>query len=127
MSALAPEAAIAASRGVPRVLPPKRKFDLTPVGARIGHFPRRSLDHLVGAREERLRDYQADCLGGLEIDDQLEGGRLLDRQIRWLGAFQLNETVSRLTGWGGVPLCCCWSVRHDRQRLRKTGQDPPRW
>ncbi len=36
-----------------------------------------SFDHLVGAGEDRLRHGQAERLGGLEIDDQLEFGRLL--------------------------------------------------
>ena len=40
-----------------------------------------SLDHLVGAQEEGFRDFQPDCLGGREIYDQLELGRLQDRQV----------------------------------------------
>ena len=34
------------------------------------------------------RDREAERLGGLEIDDQLEFGRLLDRQIGGLGALE---------------------------------------
>jgi hypothetical protein len=30
----------------------------------------RLLDHLVGEREQLVRDHQAQCLGGLEIDSQ---------------------------------------------------------
>src|SRR5271165_3289081 len=47
-----------------------------------------SFDDLVGAGEDRLRHGQAERLGGLQIDDQLEGGRLLDRQIGGLGALE---------------------------------------
>jgi hypothetical protein len=45
-------------------------------------------DHLVCAQYEAGRDFMADCLRGLEIDDQLEPRRLLDRQIRRLDAAQ---------------------------------------
>src|SRR5207302_9257716 len=47
-----------------------------------------SFDDLVRADEDRWRHSEAECLGGLEIDDQLERGRLLDRQIGRLGAVQ---------------------------------------
>jgi len=41
-----------------------------------------------------LRDRQAERLGGLEIDDQLKSGRLLDRQIGRLLAFQYSSGVN---------------------------------
>jgi hypothetical protein len=38
-----------------------------------------SFDNLVGAGEDRWRHGEAERLRGLEIEDQLECGRLLDR------------------------------------------------
>jgi hypothetical protein len=71
------------------------------LGAKSGHYPAllhhsirdreypelnvlASFDNLVGTSEDRNWDRKTERLGGLEIDDQLEGGRLLDRQIGWL-------------------------------------------
>ena len=43
--------------------------------------PRRLLDHLVGAGDERRRHFKAERLRGLEIDHQLELGRRLNWQL----------------------------------------------
>src|SRR6516225_11537783 len=51
-------------------------------------FRFRSLNHLVGAREQRRWHSNAKCIGGFHIDDQLETSWLLDRQIGGLGAFE---------------------------------------
>jgi hypothetical protein len=52
------------------------------------------LDNLVRAYQHRLRHSEAERLGGLEIDDQLEGRRLLDRQIGGLGTLEDLSRVS---------------------------------
>jgi hypothetical protein len=42
------------------------------------------MDDLVAPRQDRRRDLDAEGLGGLEVDDQVERGWLLDRKIDWL-------------------------------------------
>ena len=71
---------------------------------------RSSFDHLVGAQQERFRDRQAERLGGREIDDELEFGRLLDRDIAGLRPAQ--NLVDQL---GGAPELIreVWSVGHE--------------
>jgi hypothetical protein len=45
------------------------------------HAPQQKplLDHLIGTDKQRGRERDAERLGGLEVDDQLELGRLHDR------------------------------------------------
>jgi len=64
-----------------------------------------SFDHLVGQIEHARRNGQAERLGGLEIDDQLECRRLLDRQIGGLGALEdlsdINADLAKGAGKTG--------------------------
>jgi hypothetical protein len=55
-------------------------------------------DHLVGATKQRKREGDAERLSGLEVDRQLDRGRLLDRYIAGLGPSQnLDELAGQLT------------------------------
>src|SRR5260370_14632066 len=47
-----------------------------------------SFDHLVGAAEQCGQHGEAECLRCLEIDDQFEFGRLLDRQVGRSGTLE---------------------------------------
>src|SRR6516165_1268811 len=47
-----------------------------------------SFDHLVGAGKKRRRDFDAQTLGGLQIDDQFEFRRQRDWQVGWLLALE---------------------------------------
>src|ERR1700688_4918396 len=44
------------------------------------------LDHFVGAHEKRFRDRESERLRGGEVDDQIELGWLLNRDVGRLGA-----------------------------------------
>jgi hypothetical protein len=54
-----------------------------------------SFDHLVGARKQHGRNIEAKRPGGVEIDHQLEFGRLLHRQISGLLAPEYPIDIRR--------------------------------
>src|SRR4030095_2798374 len=54
-----------------------------------------SLDHLVGASEQRRGHLEAEHLGGRQIDDEFELGRLLDRNFAWLRTAQNLVNIVR--------------------------------
>src|SRR5215471_13392487 len=52
-----------------------------------------SLDHLVDAANHRQRDGEGERLGGLHVDNELDFGRLLDRQLGGLLAFENSACI----------------------------------
>jgi len=58
--------------------------------------PRPLLDHVIGPRDHRFRDREAERFGGLQINHEAEPARLLEWQVGGLGAFQ--DTVDERCG-----------------------------
>jgi hypothetical protein len=56
----------------------------------------RLLDHLIRSREHIRWNRQTDLLGSFQIDDQLELRRLLDGNVAWLGAGNLEISYDAL-------------------------------
>src|SRR6266403_1448292 len=78
-----------ASRCFP--LCPRKRTSRNVVGMSVSCHNRkspRSFDHFVSELLKLQRDIEAECLCRLEIDHQLELGRLLDWQIGGLGALE---------------------------------------
>ena len=55
------------------------------------------LDQLVGAQEKRFGDRQAEGLGSSQINDEVEFGRLLDRDLARLRPVQ-NNLINIISG-----------------------------
>src|SRR5262250_1107709 len=74
----------------------------------------RLLDHVVCLEEKRLRNGEAEGFRSLEVDDQLELRRLLDRQVAGLRAL---ENLVHVDG-GAPPLVAhTGSIGHQAARL----------
>ena len=57
-------------------------------------FVRASLDHLVGAGEQRRRNFDAECPGSVQIDEELDLGDLLNWQVGRLVALQNSAGIN---------------------------------
>src|SRR5713101_3479590 len=72
------------------------------------------LDDLIRPQQERLRNREPDGLRRLEVDDQLELGRLLDGQVGRLGALQ---DLVNMAGSTPKEICDARTIAHERTRL----------
>src|ERR1700752_3781358 len=101
----------------PRFASTERNHGLRPVSTdfcnKIGQ-KQTSFDQVVRAGKQRQRYSEADRFSGLEINNQLEFGRPLDRQIGGLFAF---EDTMRIGGCLSELILQIWAVRQKTPRL----------
>src|SRR5262249_48616334 len=74
----------------------------------------RSFDHLVGACDERGWDSEGERFCYRNIDDEIEFGRLLDRDVPWLHPAQY--LVHKIAG-AAEQVWIIWSIRHQTARF----------
>src|SRR5215813_8130815 len=78
------------------LLPPCRLSEKSLPKSRSTHRSKKPLfDHLVGADEQCGRQVEAECPRSFEIDDELQFGRKLDREVGHKGALQYLVNISR--------------------------------
>src|SRR6266568_5510317 len=83
-----------------------------------------SLDHLVRAQKQRLRDCEAECPGGLQVDDNIELSGLLDREIAWLRAL---ENLVHVASGTTVEVGKVHSIGHQTPKFHRLANGERAW
>src|SRR5262245_17466243 len=73
-----------------------------------------SLDHLIGAGEQRRRHLEAERLGGRQIDNEIEFGWLLDWDI---GCLRPAQNLIDKVGGAAKQAREVWSIRHQPSQI----------
>ena len=89
--------------------PASRLIGMNDSRMRLGFVHDRLLDHLIRPRQQRRRDGEAEGLRGLQVDDEVEFRRLLNRKIARLGAL---ENLIHIIGGASEKIEIIWRVRH---------------
>src|SRR5207253_9102801 len=82
------------------------------------------LDHLIRLEEERRGDGEAERLGGLEVDDELELHRLLHGQVRRLGTVQ---NLVHVGGGAAEEVPKVWPIGHEPANFHTLPPEVHHW
>src|SRR6266568_2082375 len=109
-----------------RALPDNRRWSSLEAASYAIRAERSSLDHLVRAQQQRLRDREPKRLGGLEVDHELELGRLFHGKLAGLRAFEdlVDEACEPEIKVGIVHRVTYQSTRLDELAGRIGGRQP---
>src|SRR5262245_53054646 len=82
------------------------------------------LDHLIRLEQDLRGDGDAEGLGGLQVDGQIELRRLLHRQVSRLGAF---EDLIDMDSSASAQVRPTWAIRHKTASLHPIPKTVYRW
>src|SRR5262249_35643043 len=97
---------------------------MSPVGKFHVEPPFRSFDHLVGAGEQGRRNFDAERLGGDQVDDQVEFGRLLHWYV---GRLRPAQNLVDILGGAPEKVREVWPLGHQTSRFDILALNGNRW